>query len=522
MHKLGFKAQLLLLSMAIVFVVSVIIGGISAERANLDLEKSVGNQLLAIVRTASTQIDGSLHELVRGEGKNPTQGAEEFEIIRAQLVQVREANELRHREDISPLYTFRKTTPDPNNLAVEFVVMTDKTTAGEYFVGQPYQAEPHLQAAFAGQAKATGIYRSPNGVWISAAAPIYNAQKQIVGVLQADRNVAFIEQLKADNLWNLALIIALVMSVIGLASWFIAARLSNSVLTPVKKVMETMSSSSTALTKIAGEVTISSQNVSDGTAQQAAALEETSASLEEIVSMTRMTAEHAGGAKEVADATNQSAEVGQEEMKGMNSAVEKIRVSSGQLREAMHSVQKSSEDVAKIIKTIDEIAFQTNILALNAAVEAARAGEAGAGFAVVADEVRNLALRSAGAARETAVLIDSSTVRINEGAHFTVRLLDDLKNVDQRSQQVARRFQSITQQVQNIAELMQQIDAAATQQQDGISQISQAVHQTDQVTQKNAYVAEENSETAKKLNAEATSLQDSVTALTSIVYGGVK
>ena len=148
----------------------------------------------------------------------------------------------------------------------------------------------------------------------------------------------------------------------------------------------------------AGQVSAASQSLAQGSGEQAASIEETSSSLEELASMTGRNAESAQKANDLAKQARRAAEKGAVDMQTMNAAMEAIKV--------------SSDDIAKIIKTIDEIAFQTNILALNAAVEAARAGEAGMGFAVVADEVRNLALRSANAAsKETAAKIESAIGR---------------------------------------------------------------------------------------------------------------
>ncbi|HEV2692711.1 MAG TPA: methyl-accepting chemotaxis protein, partial [Verrucomicrobiae bacterium] len=150
------------------------------------------------------------------------------------------------------------------------------------------------------------------------------------------------------------------------------------------------------------QVSSASQSLAEGASESAASLEETSASLEEMASMTKRNADNAQVAKDAAIQTSQSADSGSHQVQN--------------LLKAMTGIKTASEDIKKILKNIDEIAFQTNILALNAAVEAARAGEAGAGFAVVADEVRNLAQRCAQAARETAVKIEDSVVKSHEGA----------------------------------------------------------------------------------------------------------
>jgi methyl-accepting chemotaxis protein/methyl-accepting chemotaxis protein-1 (serine sensor receptor) len=156
---------------------------------------------------------------------------------------------------------------------------------------------------------------------------------------------------------------------------------------------------------------------------------------------------------------------------------------------SMDSIKDSSHRVSKIIKTIDEIAFQTNILALNAAVEAARAGEAGMGFAVVADEVRNLAQRSAQAAKDTAVLIEEAITSSNEG--------------NQRVLQVTDAFSAITANVTQIKRLVDEVSVASKQQALGIDQVTQTIHQMERVTQTAAATAEESAGAYEQLNAQA-------------------
>ena len=147
------------------------------------------------------------------------------------------------------------------------------------------------------------------------------------------------------------------------------------------------------------------------------------------------------------------------------------------MREAMEAIKASNSDVAKIIKSIDEIAFQTNILALNAAVEAARAGEAGAGFSVVAEEVRNLAQRSALAARETAEKIDDAIAKTGQGVQVTGSVADSLQDIILKARQVD--------------DLVGEIATASREQSEGITQVNLAVTQMDKVTQSNAASAEE-------------------------------
>ena len=241
----------------------------------------------------------------------------------------------------------------------------------------------------------------------------------------------------------------------------------------------------------AGQVSSASQSLAEGASEQAASLEETSSSLEEMASMTKRNADNAVHAKETAVQTRHSADAGAEQMKT--------------LLVSMDAIKAASEDITKILKNIDEIAFQTNILALNAAVEAARAGEAGAGFAVVADEVRNLAQRCAAAAKETAVKIEDSVKKSQQGALI--------------SADVAKSFDEIQTKVRQLDQLVAEIASASQEQSQGISQVNIAVTQMDKVTQSNAANAEESASASEELNSQAESLKEAVASLQQLVGG---
>jgi methyl-accepting chemotaxis protein len=185
----------------------------------------------------------------------------------------------------------------------------------------------------------------------------------------------------------------------------------------------------------------------------------------------------------------------------------------------MGAVKESNNEVAKIIKTIDEIAFQTNILALNAAVEAARAGEAGMGFAVVADEVRNLAQKSAAAARETAEKIEAAISRTEAGVRVSEKVVDDLKTVLEQSRQVESSLKGIEEKSREVNGLVGEIAEASLEQSQGIEQVNTAVNQMDKVTQSNAANAEESASAAEELNAQAEALNDAVFQLKQLVDG---
>jgi methyl-accepting chemotaxis protein len=229
------------------------------------------------------------------------------------------------------------------------------------------------------------------------------------------------------------------------------------------QLLSSMNSMVSKLSEMIGANVSSSQALAEGASEQAANLEETTSSLEEMASMTKQNADNA----QQADSLSQDA----------NKVIERADKSMTDMRSAMERINNASDEMAKIIKTIDEIAFQTNLLALNAAVEAARAGEAGAGFAVVADEVRSLAMRAAEAARSTSELIEDNIKNIKDGSEIVASTGEAFGEVRQSSDKVA--------------ELVAEIAAASAEQTQGIDQISRAATEMDRVTQANAANAEQ-------------------------------
>ena len=268
---------------------------------------------------------------------------------------------------------------------------------------------------------------------------------------------------------GLVAIVIMVLSMRLLLRWKLEA--------PLQATASEIRESAGQVLQLSRMVATSSQSLSQGATEQAASLEETSASMEEMASMTRKNAENA------TQATSLVTDVA--------GHVVASNVALSEMVESMTSIKESSNKVAKIIKTIDEIAFQTNILALNAAVEAARAGEAGMGFAVVADEVRNLAQRSAQAARDTAVLIEESIARSQNGAT--------------KVEQVAAAIQAITASVQQVKGIVEEVRESSHQQTQGIDQVSQAIAQMEKVTQTTAATAEESASASEQLTAQAES-----------------
>jgi len=237
------------------------------------------------------------------------------------------------------------------------------------------------------------------------------------------------------------------------------------------------------------QVASSSQALAQGSSEQAASLEKTSASSEEITAMTRKNAENSATAATLMTAVDQRVIEGNRTL--------------GEMVQSMQEITGSSDKISKIIKVIDEIAFQTNILALNAAVEAARAGEAGMGFAVVADEVRSLAQRSAQAAKDTSALIAESIAKSNEGST--------------RLERVAEVIRAITESTVKVKTLVDEVNLGSQEQARGIEQISKAIAQMDQVTQGTAASAEEGASASQELSAQAEAMGHAVRKLSRMV-----
>ncbi len=282
-----------------------------------------------------------------------------------------------------------------------------------------------------------------------------------------------------------ALVLGLLIGVVIIPS------ITRSITRPVTQVIEALTSGAEQVASASYQVAESSRQMAEGASEQASSLEETSASLEEMSSMTKQNADNAMRASSMANDAKMSAEKGRDATLRMTDAISRIK--------------DSSDKTAKIIKTIDEIAFQTNLLALNAAVEAARAGEAGKGFAVVAEEVRSLAQRSADAAQTTASLIEDSQRNADNGVAV--------------SADVAKILKEIADGVEKMTVLITEVSAASNEQALGIEQVNTTVSQMDKVTQTNAANAEESASASEELTAQAKELTEAVRILKGIVMG---
>ncbi len=278
----------------------------------------------------------------------------------------------------------------------------------------------------------------------------------------------------------------------GLAFFFLVPLIINrDVVRPIATAVVSLTEGMNEVTAVAQQVSTTAQSLAQGSTEQASALEETTASMEQMAAMTR---QNASASERVTTLMGTVAD----HVDDSNRALNDMQLS-------MATIQSSSGKISRIIKTIDEIAFQTNILALNAAVEAARAGEAGMGFAVVADEVRTLAQRSASAAEDTTTLIEEATKNAAQGMS--------------KLQQVSAAFGNITESVGRVKGLVVEVGQVTRQQAEGIEQVSKALEQMETVTQMTAANAEEGAASSEELSAQADLSRQLVTDLHVLVTG---
>ena len=289
-----------------------------------------------------------------------------------------------------------------------------------------------------------------------------------------------------NELRNNAVIMGLVFLVIIIViALFLGRLISN----PIIRAVESLVAANTQVVSASGEISESSQSLAEGASQQASSIEEVSATVEEATAINNQNADNSREGDILAKDTKESASDGYEK--------------GSELMAAMQEINTSSERIAKIIKTIDEIASQTKLLALNAAVEAARAGEHGLGFAVVADEVKGLAQRSANAATETSEIIEESISQIRTGLDVAGKTNES--------------FGDILEKIKKTSNLIGEISISTKEQSEGMNQIATAMGSIDQVTQQNAATSEEAAAAAEELNAQALSMQDMVGEIAAMV-----
>lgn len=284
--------------------------------------------------------------------------------------------------------------------------------------------------------------------------------------------------------FSIFLLLSLYLIVVG---FFII----RSIVRPIKSTTDILTNSVNSLTSFAGNITDSSRQIAGGATEQASQIEEIAASVEELTATVKHNYESATTTSRLSDESSNSAKHGFEEMEKM--------------LEAMKEINDSSGEIKKVIKVIDDIAFQTNILALNAAVEAARAGEKGMGFAVVADEVKNLATRSSLAAKNTAEMIESSIKRSDNGLKIANSLITT--------------FESILQGLIKVSEMAGEVEKASEEQTKGLEQVNRAMVEFDSVIQSNAGLSEETASSAAELNNLANKIEGQLAHLIELVKG---
>lgn len=259
----------------------------------------------------------------------------------------------------------------------------------------------------------------------------------------------------------------------------------------LRRAVVEMSQGALQVSGASGQVASSSQALAQGASEQAASLEETSASSQEINSMAQRNSEHTAAAAET--------------MAQLQQWMERTNQSLEQMNTAMSDITDASQSASKVVKSIDEIAFQTNILALNAAVEAARAGEAGMGFSVVADEVRNLAHRCTQAAKDTSDLIDGSVVKSKDGSAKAAQLTTSL--------------QGMADAIGKVKVLVAEVNAGSREQSRGVEEVAKAITEMQALTQRTAASAEESAAASEELSAQAEHMQEMVRSLEALVGG---
>ena len=313
--------------------------------------------------------------------------------------------------------------------------------------------------------------------------------EEAMSIAKAIQEKAEAEMIQAKDFMITIMTALLIFGVV--AGVILALFISRSIAKALHRAIDHLSETAEQVASASNQISSASQQLAGGASEQASSLEEMAASMEEVASMSKQNADHAQEAFAVGKTTADSMSRSNKSLMATN--------------ESMKLITGDGERTAKIVKTIDEIAFQINLLALNAAVEAARAGEAGAGFAVVAEEVRNLALRSAEAAKDTSDLIGSTLEHIQEGAE-TVKL-------------TMEEFYKMAEDGKKVTAFLHEINVASNEQSAGIEQLNVGVQQMEKVTQQTAANAEESASASEEMNAQAEGLKDVVRELQRMVGG---
>lgn len=294
-----------------------------------------------------------------------------------------------------------------------------------------------------------------------------------------------------DQVRRIKVLFAAIVFAVLTAGSIVSFLLNRAVAKTIRQHSSSLYDAANQVSGASSQVSVASQSLAEGTSEQAASLEESCAAMEEMASMVKKNAENTREAARLVEISRQSMKTSHRSLKTT--------------METMKLISASGAQTAKIIKTIDEVAFQTNLLALNAAVEAARAGEAGAGFAVVAEEVRNLALRATEAAKDTEKIINETIQQVQVGEN----LID----------QTMKEFYKMGDDAKEVSSLFSEISVASDKQSKGIEQVNLAIHEMDKVVQQNAANAEESAAAAEELHAQAGLMRSMVRQMAAMVGG---
>ena len=338
-----------------------------------------------------------------------------------------------------------------------------------------------------------GKTRETVAIYMPAVTPIIKDLNERINTLKAAKMAAQtststeLESLSKAALRDEIMICALSTILGGCLSFYLARSVNLS----LQNTSGELRSASSQISAAAAQVSGSSQSLAQGSSEQAAALEETSAASVQILATARRNHDNSESVMKLVTASGEE--------------FQQTRHHLEEMVAAMKGIHESSSKISVIIKVIDDISFQTNILALNAAVEAARAGEAGMGFAVVADEVRSLAQRCAGAASDTAKLIQESALRATDGQTKLMLVTDSMHRVSE--------------QFSSVKALVEEVSRGSREQMDGLEQSGTALHRLEGVTQAAAASAEESAAAAEELNAQANVLMEMMHELQVMVAG---
>ncbi len=353
--------------------------------------------------------------------------------------------------------------------------MVESNDGGVYRVAVPLPSQAHVGCA------------ECHFSWTDGEKPNF-AEDVVLGSLNAYVPMQGMMLLSRANTYTaIGFLFVLILCFIGIVLVFT----DRSIVKPIRIIIGTLTGGSEQVTAASLQISQSSQQLAESASGQASSLEETSAALTESSTTVKQNAESARQARILSDQARTAAEKGTEAMVRMNEAIQRIK--------------GSSDETAKIVRTIDEIAFQTNLLALNAAVEAARAGEAGKGFAVVAEEVRNLAQRSAEAAKTTSALIEESQRNAEHGVSVSQEVGDSLRQIGNIAG--------------NVNQVVAEVSTASEEQARGIDQINIAVAEMDKQTQQIAASSEETASSSQELSSQAAEMQSVIVNLAVLVEG---